>query len=79
MYVYVQLIHFVVQEKLLFSYSVMSDSLQPHGLQHARLPCPSLSSRAHTHPTNVGDAVQPSHPLSTPSPAFNLSQHQGLF
>ena len=27
----------------LFSHSVMSDSLQPHGLQHARLPCPSLS------------------------------------
>ena len=26
---------------LLFSYSVMSDSLQPHGLQHTRLPCPS--------------------------------------
>ena len=24
-----------------FSYSVMSDSLRPHGLQHARLPCPS--------------------------------------
>ena len=30
---------------LLFSRSVMSDSLQPHGLQHARLPCPSLSPR----------------------------------
>ena len=29
---------------LLFSCSLMSDSLQPHGLQHARLPCPSLSS-----------------------------------
>ena len=28
---------------LLFSCSVMSDSLQPHRLQHARLPCPSLS------------------------------------
>ena len=28
---------------LLFSYSVVSDSLQPHELQHARLPCPSLS------------------------------------
>ena len=28
---------------LLFSYSVMSDSLQPHRLQHTRLPCPSLS------------------------------------
>ena len=27
-----------------------------------------------------GDAIQPSHPLSSPSPpAFNLSQHQGLF
>ena len=31
---------------LLFSRSVVSDSLQPHGLQHARLPCPSLSLRA---------------------------------
>ena len=28
---------------LSFSYSVISDSLQPHGLQHARLPCPPLS------------------------------------
>ena len=27
----------------------------------------------------VGDAIQPSHPLSSPSPAFNLSQHQGHF
>ena len=28
----------------------------------------------------VGDAIQPSHPLSSPSPpAFSLSQHQGLF
>ena len=26
-----------------FSHSVMSDSLWPHGLQHARLPCPSLT------------------------------------
>ena len=28
---------------LLFSYSVVSDSLLPHGLQHTKLPCPSLS------------------------------------
>ena len=28
---------------LLFSCSVVSDSLKPHGLQHTRLPCPSLS------------------------------------
>ena len=31
---------------LLFSHSVVSDSFQPHGLQHARLPCPSPSPRA---------------------------------
>ena len=31
---------------LLFSRSVMSDSLQPHGLQHARLSCPSPSPEA---------------------------------
>ena len=30
---------------LLFSCSVMSNSLQPHELQHARLPCPSLAPR----------------------------------
>ena len=33
-----------------------------------------------THVHQVSDAVQPSHPLSSPSPpAFNLCQHQGLF
>ena len=33
-----------------------------------------------THVHQVGDAIQSSHPLSSPSPpAFNLSQHQGLF
>ena len=32
-----------------------------------------------THVRQVSDAIQPSHPLSSPSPAFNLSQHQGLF
>ena len=33
---------------ILFSHSVMSDSLRPHGLQHTRLPCPSLSPRVCT-------------------------------
>ena len=32
-----------------------------------------------THVHRVGDAIQPSHPLSSPSPAFSLSHHQGLF
>ena len=31
-----------------FSHSVMSDSLQPHGLQHARLSCPSPTPRAYS-------------------------------
>ena len=32
-----------------------------------------------THLHRVGDAIQPSHPLSFPSPSPNPSQHQGLF
>ena len=32
-----------------------------------------------THVHQVGDAIQPSHSLSSPSSALNLSQHQGLF
>ena len=38
-----------------------------------------LQELAQTRVHRVGDAIQPSHPLSSPSPpAFNLSQHQGL-
>ena len=112
--------HFIFSSKtlkdnlvlLLFSLSVMSNSLWPHGLQHSRLPCPSpspssaqfssvaqlcptatsctvahqaslsiTSSRfAQTHVLWVGDAIQPSHPLSTPfPPTFNLFQYHSLF
>ena len=39
-----------------------------------------LLDLAQTHVHQVGDAIQSSQPLSSPSPpAFNLSQHQGLF
>ena len=39
-----------------------------------------LPEHARTHVHQVGDIIQPSHPLSSPSPpVFNLSQHQGLF
>ena len=39
-----------------------------------------LPESTQTHVHCVGDAIQPSHPLSSPSPpAFNLSQNQGLF
>ena len=44
-----------------FSHSIVSDSLRPHGLQYARPPCPSPAP-------GVCDAIQPSHPLSSPSP-----------
>ena len=66
---------------LLFSCLVVSDSLWPHRLQHARLPCPSPSpGTCSNHVLWVGDAIQPSRPLSSPSPsAFSLSQHQDLF
>ena len=32
-----------------------------------------------THVHSISDAIQPSHPLSSPSPTFDLSHHQGLF
>ena len=39
-----------------------------------------LPELVQTHVQRVGDAIQPSHPLSCPSPpAFNLSQHKGFF
>ena len=64
-----------------FSCSVVSDSLRPHGLQHARPPRPSPILGVYSNSVRwVIDAIQPSQLLSSPSPpAFNLSQHQGLF
>ena len=49
--------------------------------QHARPPCPSPTPEVYsTHVHQVGDAIQPAHPLSSPfPPALSLSQHQGLF
>ena len=65
---------------LLFSCSIVSDTLQPHGPQHARLLVYHLLELAQTQVHWVGDAIQPSHSLPSPSPpTFNLSQHQGLF
>ena len=63
------------------SHSVVSSSLQPHGLQHARPPCPPPAPEfTQTHVHWVRDVIQPFHPLPSPSPpTFNLSQHQGLF
>ena len=70
-----------VENFVLFSLSAVSSSLWPHGLQHTRLFCPSVSSRVWLnsrqlswwyHPT-ISSSVAPS------PPSLNLSQHQGLF
>ena len=49
------LLHLYCCPFLLFSHSVLSDSLQSHGLQHARLPCPSHSPRvcSNLHPLSL--------------------------
>ena len=61
-----------------FSHSVVSNSLQPHGLQQARLPCPSLIPRAYSnscplnrwcHPTISSSVV----PFSSHLPSFPAS------
>jgi len=68
-------IHTSYTGTLLFSHSLVFDYLRPHGLQHAKFPCPSLSQgvgQTHVHWVNV--VIQPSNPLSPPSPpALNLS------
>ena len=65
---------------LQFSHSVVSDSLRPHGLQHARFPCPSPTPGACSnscpsswwcHPTISSSVV--------PFSCCLLSKHQGLF
>ena len=62
------------ESSLQFSRLVVSDSLQPHGLQHARLPCPSPApSVSSNYVHQISDTIQPSHPLLSPSPpAFNF-------
>ena len=47
--------------------------------QHTRPPCPSPTPGVHPNPCPLSQWCHPSHPLSSPSPALNLSQHQGLF
>ena len=61
-------------------YSVLSDCLQPMECSMPGLPVHhQLLEFTKTHVHWVSDAIQPFHPLSSPSPpALNLSQHQGL-
>ena len=76
---------FMILSSVQFSHSVVSDSLQPHELQHARLPCPSPTPRVYSnscplsqwcHPA-ISSSVGPfsSCPQSLPAPgSFPMSQ-----
>ena len=76
-----QLLDFInVLQSVQFSHWVVSSSLRPRGLQHARLPCPSPTPRACSvscwlsrwcHPTILSSVV--------PFSSCLLSKHQGLF
>ena len=63
-----------------FSSSVVSDSLRPHDHSMPGLPVHhQLPEFTQTHVHRVADAIQPSHPLLSPSPpAPSPSQHQDL-
>ena len=60
-----------------FSHSVVSNSLRPMDCSTPGFRVHQLLEPTQTHVHHVGDAIQPSHPLSSPSPPiFNLSQYQ---
>ena len=64
-----------------FCCSVMSHSLQPHGLQHARLPCPSPTPSVYSNLCPSSRWCLPTISFSVAPFSFclfNLSQHQGL-
>ena len=54
--------------QLLFSYSVTSDSLQPHGLQLARLPCPLLISWSLLKLMSIESVMPSNYPILCHSP-----------
>ena len=65
------------------SYPTLCEPMNPStpGLpvHHQLLVFTQLLKFTQTHVHRVGDAIQPSHPLSSPSPAPNTSEHQSLF
>ena len=61
-----------------FSYSVMSDSLRPLGLQHARSPCPSPTLKACSNSCPLSQWCHPTISSSVVHFSSHLSHHQGL-
>ena len=63
-----------------FSRLVLSNSLQPNGLQHTRPPCPSATPGVYSNPCPLSRPCHPTISSSViPSSCLHLSQHQGLF
>ena len=60
----------LVAQSCLTLYDPMDCSMPGFPVHH------QLLEFTQTHVHHAGDAIQPSNPLSSPSPAFNLSQHQ---
>ena len=76
----VKKLHFVNKASVQFSCSVVSDSLWPHELQHARPPCPSPTPRVHSDSWPLSRWCHPAISSSViPFPSGpNPSQHQSL-
>ena len=76
------MVHIYTQWNIQFSSVAKSCPTLCDPLKHSTPGLPvhhQLSEPTQTHVHRVGDAIQPSHPLLSPSPpALNLSQHQGL-
>ena len=51
--------YFTQYNSVQFSRSVVSNSLRPHGLQHARLPCPSPTPRAYSNSCPLSQSCHP--------------------
>ena len=73
--------HWSEDNSVQFSHSVMSDSLWPHGWQHARPPCPSPTPRVYSDSCPLSQWCYPTISSSVVpfSSLFNLSHHQRLF
>ena len=70
-----------IYQSVQFSHSLISNSLWPHGLQHARPPCLSPTARVYPNSCPLSRWCHPtiSSSVISFSSTFSLSQHQGLF
>ena len=77
-------VNIIIINRLCIQFSSVAQSCptlcNPMDFSNPGFPVHKLTELAQTHIHRVDDAIQPSHPLLSPSPStFNLSQHQGPF